>query len=415
MSSVETALVLGSVIIFTLLLSRLVVVTRALRSSNRVRDQVVAHQLVLSEAAVGLAAAGDLDTVATTAVRAAMALADDPGAWSVFSTITASGSTTVAVGGPAPARVGHPFGPEAGAMRHDSDSGRFAVAVRVDGQIRGELLVRHRAPDAEAFLTTLRLIGIRAGLALQSAEAAEEQLQRSERKFRSLVQNSSDAVTLLGPDGVILYQSAGGRSVLGLQGRRTPRPDFVPLTHPDDAALSRAQFIEVLRGGPGARAHFECRLRHADGSWRQLETILTNLLSDPDVGAIVSNSRDVTERRALEQQLSHQAFHDSSPAWPTGPCSSTAWPTPSTVPTVWRDPVAVMFVDIDDFKMVNDSLGHHLGDRCSSPWPSGSRIQPGPATPWPASGGTSSPCSSNPAQMPAAAEVVARRIASRLS
>jgi PAS domain-containing protein len=96
-------------------------------------------------------------------------------------------------------------------------------------------------------------------LADAAAEAAEEQLQHSERRFRSLIQNSSDSVTLLGADGVILYQSAGGRSVLGLKEGDLIGQTFVPLTHPDDAAVSRAQFIKVLHGGPTAKVNLETR------------------------------------------------------------------------------------------------------------------------------------------------------------
>jgi diguanylate cyclase (GGDEF)-like protein len=137
---------------------------------------------------------------------------------------------------------------------------------------------------------------------------------------------------------------------------------FVPLTHPDDAAMTRAQFIKVLHGGPGATVNFETRLRHVDGSWRTLETVLTNLLDDPDVRAVVSNSRDVTERRALEKQLNHQAFHDSL----TGLANRALFldRVGHALDRADRQvgPVGVMFVDIDHFKVVNDSLGHHLGD-----------------------------------------------------
>jgi len=73
--------------------------------------------------------------------------------------------------------------------------------------------------------------------------------------------------TLLGPDGVILYQSASGRSVLGYKVGDSWARHSSPLTHPDDAAYSRAQFIKVLHGGQGASVEFECRLRHTDGSW----------------------------------------------------------------------------------------------------------------------------------------------------
>jgi diguanylate cyclase (GGDEF)-like protein/PAS domain S-box-containing protein len=176
------------------------------------------------------------------------------------------------------------------------------------------------------------------------------------------VQNSSDAVTLLDGEGVARYQSDSGQAVLGREAEDVLGQTFAHLTHPDDAAYSRAQFIKVVTGGLATRVGYECRFLHANGSWRQLEVIMTNLLDDPDVGAIVSNSRDVTDRRALEQQLSHQAFHDSL----TGLANRELFLDRVAHALDRADrgttPVAVMFVDIDDFKMVNDSLGHHLGD-----------------------------------------------------
>ena len=82
-----------------------------------------------------------------------------------------------------------------------------------EGQTDGDLVLSDLvAADVEASLEAIRLVCCQGGLALRNAEAAQDRLDRSERKFRSLVQNSSDAVTLLGPDGVILYQSAGGAS-----------------------------------------------------------------------------------------------------------------------------------------------------------------------------------------------------------
>ena len=247
-----------------------------------------------------------------------------------------------------------------------------------------------------------------------ATEAAEERVQHSERRFRSLIQNSSDSVTLLGPDGVILYQSAGGRAVLGMQEGDLIGQTFVPLTHPEDAALSRAQFIKVLRGGPGAKVNLETRLRHVDGSWRQLETVLTNLLDDPDIGAIVSNSRDVTERRALEDELHYQAFHDHL----TGLANRALFLDRVTHALDRADrlsqPVAVMFVDIDDFKVVNDSLGHHLGDavliavaerlqKATRPGDTVARL-----------GGDEFALLLESGQMPQAAELVASRIAAML-
>jgi diguanylate cyclase (GGDEF)-like protein/PAS domain S-box-containing protein len=384
------------------------------------------HQLVLTDAAVGFTRAGDLDSFAQEAVRGAAALSAEASSWSVFLVGGLTGPIVKAAAGPAPNSPGELAGSELTADWAACDRsearvpgsplplGRYAIPVTVGGHMRGALVVQHLASDPERFRTTLRLICIQMGLVVQSAEAAEEQLQRSERKFRSLVQNSSDAVTLLGPDAVILYQSAGGRSVLGLQPDQLLGQTFVPLTHPDDAAMTRSQFISVLHGGLGARASFECRLRHVDGSWRTLETILTNLLSDPDVGAIVSNSRDVTDRRVLEEQLSHQAFHDSL----TGLANRAlfldrvAHALDRADRTVGA--VAVMFVDIDDFKMVNDSLGHHLGDGALIAVAERLKESTRPGDTVARLGGDEFALLLDSGEMPQAAEVVACRIAESL-
>ena len=127
-------------------------------------------------------------------------------------------------------------------------------------------------------------------LALARDELAEQMhRQRSEKRFRSLVQNSTDVVSVVHPDTTILYQSPAIERVLGYAPELLAGTKLSLLLHPED----RSRVLSEL--GPAAArpdAHpIECRLRHSDGSWRYFETYSTDLRHDPNVGVLVLNSR----------------------------------------------------------------------------------------------------------------------------
>ena len=115
--------------------------------------------------------------------------------------------------------------------------------------------------------------------------------------------------------------------------------------------------------GAAARAVLECSLRHRDGDGAQFEILHTNLLDDEHVRGIVLNSRDVSERKAFEEQLAHQAFHDPV----TGLANRALFAERVRHAVARAAPrprgLAVIFLDLDDFKTINDSLGHAAGDR----------------------------------------------------
>jgi diguanylate cyclase (GGDEF)-like protein/PAS domain S-box-containing protein len=186
-------------------------------------------------------------------------------------------------------------------------------------------------------------------------------LQASEQRFRSLVQNSSDVFLILKPDGTVAYQSEAVERVLGYPpGERLGRQIF-ELTHPDDLGFVQVAMRE-LATTPGAQRTIELRTKHADGSWRHLEATGTNMIDDPVIGGVVVNYRDVTPRKQLERQLIHEALHDPL----TGLANRALFGDRVSHALARRnesDELAVLLMDLDDFKTLNDSLGHAAGDQ----------------------------------------------------
>jgi PAS domain S-box-containing protein len=147
----------------------------------------------------------------------------------------------------------------------------------------------------------LGLLGVLAALALGLLlrRAGAEQAAQ----FRSLVNNSSDLITVLAPDGTIAYQSPSVRQMLGRQPADLVGAALGDLVHPDDRHQVNVSLIKLVEA-PGATANFGCRLQHNDGSWRHVESICTNLADDPRVNGLVLNIRDVTEQATLRQSIS---------------------------------------------------------------------------------------------------------------
>lgn len=129
-------------------------------------------------------------------------------------------------------------------------------------------------------------------LARKEAEAAVE---ASERRFRALIENSMDAIALLDAKGAMLYASPAAVRLLGYSTEELLGMQGIGWIHPDDAAASAERFAQTLAG---TCTTGRCRIRHRDGSWRWIEAVSHNWLADPNVRAIVTNFRDITDRQA---------------------------------------------------------------------------------------------------------------------
>jgi diguanylate cyclase (GGDEF)-like protein/PAS domain S-box-containing protein len=201
------------------------------------------------------------------------------------------------------------------------------------------------------------------GKALQAAGAAAE-LAREEADawHRSLLEGAADVITVLEPDGTVRYQTPSIEGVLGIRPDALVGSPLLDIVHPHDREWVTAQFARVLRTPGPADGTLLVRWRHADGSYRWIESKRTNVVGDPAVRGVIVNSRDVTDRVALEEQLSRSAFHDPLTGLANRALFVDRLEHAVYTGTPQEERLAVVFIDLDDFKKLNDSLGHPVGD-----------------------------------------------------
>jgi len=352
-----------------------------LRVAGLVRQQErsLERERVLSGAGAELVAASSRAEIASVAVTAARSLAGPQATAAICSVDPVGGLRVVDAAGSSADLAGRMLPPgralgaseegatlrlthsEAEALALEPGCDRaFAVALAPRRAERLVLLIAG-AETPRTVQATARALATQLALALDSVVLSEEvHRRRSEARFESLVRNASDLITVLDTDLHITYQSPSIEHILGYSAEEVAGRPFGSLMAAADVGRLAALATDAVDGKESKA--LECTLVHKDASSRQFEVYLTSLLGDEHVGGIVLNARDISERKAFEAELTHQAFHDTV----TGLANRALFGerVRHAIARSRREghSLAVIFLDLDDFKTINDSLGHAAGD-----------------------------------------------------
>jgi diguanylate cyclase (GGDEF)-like protein/PAS domain S-box-containing protein len=183
-----------------------------------------------------------------------------------------------------------------------------------------------------------------------------------EERYASLIANASDVIMIVSADGVLRFASPASERTLGLSPAQIIGRSLPELWAGEDAERLRAFLAEVAATPSGTVGPVELRVER--GARRYVvETVGSNLTQDPAVEGLALNFRDISERKALEEQLRQLAFHDPLTLLANRNLFRDRVQHALTLSQRGQNCLAVMFLDLDNFKNINDSLGHDAGDR----------------------------------------------------
>ncbi len=248
--------------------------------------------------------------------------------------------------------------PAARALRGETVAG-FEYAFWRPGQAEPGLVRASARPLRAADGSISGAVGVYEDVTQQ--RLLERQLRHSEERFRALTENASDLCVVIDAAGTVRYASPSNQHVLGREPGQTVGRGFPDWVHADDLTGVHKAYA-TMRRSAGSTVRFTFRCQHANGGWLWLDAVATNLLDNPAVAGLVINARDVTDRQQAEDALRQQALHDALTGLPNRTLLQDRLEQALLAGGREGRAVAVLMLDLDRFKEVNDTFGHHSGD-----------------------------------------------------
>jgi diguanylate cyclase (GGDEF)-like protein/PAS domain S-box-containing protein len=368
-TTVATVVLGGAILLFTLALLRIVSLLGNLRRALR-------REHVLRGATASLVSAADRGGVRDAALDAVVELVDQSGtrAWRIdgdpggtiaqatddLDVATFLDAAELALFPDATTGIDLLAGPSLvhATLGVPSTQTLVLIALPARGPAREGAIIATQFSPSSRTITSLESLAKTMALALDRLDVGEVIVERrSERRLRLMLQYASDVILILDHDLTVVHVTPAIEPIIGMPAPELLGMNWLDVVVESDRGAAR-DLVSLAQGGRPVRG--ELRLNNEDGHTRHVDAVVTEVI-DEDLMGFVVTCHDVTERHELEQQLIHQAFHDAL----TG-LANRALFRDRLGHAMARDRGAgsygVLFVDLDDFKTVNDSLGHATGD-----------------------------------------------------